>query len=536
MKSSKIIFRVALFLSAIASAFAQTAPAIGDIRVQYWNGTMWTSVKGGVQIPAKTSYFFGPSGLGTETGVQNTGVGALSLSSLTTGYANVAVGVNADNAATTGYDNVALGDNALLTNTNGFDNVAIGDGALENGTGEQDDVAIGLNALQAATGVGLDNIGIGIYAGEHITTAQSNTAVGAQALQTDVTGANNSAFGASALQYTTSNNNSGFGLNSLYTDSTGANNTAMGANSLYLESTGAHNTGIGVNALASDAASSGNSAVGELALFDLIATGNAANTAIGYDTGRGIITGANNTILGANVTGLSSSLTGAIILATGDGTIQAEYQGGGWGFGRTPSSTRRMITEGASGTSSDYAFAAQNSSNANLFDVRDDGMVTDYQLTAGAMYSDSSGGLHNQSNNYAAYLTGTAYSFTSSYAAIAGGSTSPSVTLGAAGTYLIRSGIVTEYNAATFAGNQTVSTEIYRTNNTASAITNTPQTCELAIVTTTTNSGPWVQTNEVIYTTANTTDILSVYGKVSTTPSSGSFQATGGYIMAQRLY
>jgi hypothetical protein len=148
----------------------------------------------------------------------------------------------------------------------------------------------------------------------------------------------------------------------------------------------------------------------------------------------------------------------------------------------------------------------------------------------------SSGTLSTQSNNYAAYLTGTAYTFTASYAAIAGGTTSPSVALGAAGTYLIRGGIVTEYNAATFAANQTVSGEFYRTNNTPGAITSSPQTVELRILTTLTDSGPWVEPNTVLYTTANTTDVISIYGKVSVTPGAGSFQATGGYIIAQRLY
>ena len=50
-----------------------------------------------------------------------------------------------------------------------------------------------------------------------------------------------------------------------------------------------------------------------------------SNTAIGSNTGRGIITGTNNTIVGASVTGLNANLSGAVILATGDGVIQADY-------------------------------------------------------------------------------------------------------------------------------------------------------------------------------------------------------------------
>jgi uncharacterized glyoxalase superfamily protein PhnB len=62
--------------------------------------------------------------------------------------------------------------------------------------------------------------------------------------------------------------------------------------------------------------------VGTSALYDLNITandGSGANTAIGYNTGRGIIIGVNNTIIGANVTGLASGLSGVVIIADGAG-------------------------------------------------------------------------------------------------------------------------------------------------------------------------------------------------------------------------
>jgi hypothetical protein len=61
-----------------------------------------------------------------------------------------------------------------------------------------------------------------------------------------------------------------------------------------------------------------------------IATEGNNNTAEGYNTGRGIITGSGNTVLGANVTGLAAALTNNIILANGTGAIKARHDGTSW--------------------------------------------------------------------------------------------------------------------------------------------------------------------------------------------------------------
>jgi hypothetical protein len=53
------------------------------------------------------------------------------------------------------------------------------------------------------------------------------------------------------------------------------------------------------------------------------------NTAIGYNTGRGITTGSNNTILGANVTGLSATLANNIIIADGSGNRRINVDSSG---------------------------------------------------------------------------------------------------------------------------------------------------------------------------------------------------------------
>ena len=94
-----------------------------------------------------------------------------------------------------------------------------------------------------------------------------------------------------------------------------------------LTMTGSNNTAIGDYALYSNTTGSNNTASGYYALYDYNDTTSAAdnNSAFGYNTGRGLVTGVNNTILGANVTGLASALSNSIILATGDGTIRADF-------------------------------------------------------------------------------------------------------------------------------------------------------------------------------------------------------------------
>jgi hypothetical protein len=92
-------------------------------------------------------------------------------------------------------------------------------------------------------------------------------------------------------------------------------------------------TAVGHAAGRSNTTGGGITALGAYALYDLniIADdGSGANTAVGYNTGRGIVTGVNNTILGANVTGLASALSNNIILANGAGTIKAQHDNTNW--------------------------------------------------------------------------------------------------------------------------------------------------------------------------------------------------------------
>src|SRR3989344_3691106 len=125
-------------------------------------------------------------------------------------------------------------------------------------------------------------------------------------------------------------NNSGFGNNALSSNITGTYNTASGRSTLLSNTTGSYNTADGASALRLNVTGSYNTALGYQAGYDMnTATSTGANTFLGYNTGRGIVTGINNTILGANVTGLSSTLSNNIIIADGAGNQRINVDASG---------------------------------------------------------------------------------------------------------------------------------------------------------------------------------------------------------------
>jgi len=127
--------------------------------------------------------------------------------------------------------------------------------------------------------------------------------------------------------------NTAVGIDALNRNTNGDTNVAIGKSALYSNTTGSGNTGIGEGTLSTNTTGSNNAAFGANALKDLnILNGTGANTAIGYNTGRGIVTGTNNTILGAGVQGLDAALTNNIILSSGDGVIKARHNGTDWNF------------------------------------------------------------------------------------------------------------------------------------------------------------------------------------------------------------
>ena len=174
----------------------------------------------------------------------------------------------------------------------------------------------GTNLLHTAGVDGYYNTFVGLGSGNANTTGNQNSAQGYGSLRFNTTGSYNSAQGVSSLRSnTTGIRNSAQGFASLYSNTTGNYNTAQGVNSLY-----------------------------DLNILD--GTGN--NTALGYNTGRGIVTGINNTILGANVTGLSAALSNNIIIADGGGNQRINVDAtGNVGIGTaTPGARLNVVGNG----------------------------------------------------------------------------------------------------------------------------------------------------------------------------------------------
>jgi len=161
-----------------------------------------------------------------------------------------------------------------------------------------------------------------------------NTFIGINAGISNTTGYDNTFSGMNAgLINTTGYYNTFSGMYAGYSNTTGYYNTFSGVNAGRFNTTGYYNTFSGVNAGYSNTTGSNNGVLGYAALYDLNITagdGSGANTAVGYNTGRGIVTGVNNTILGAGVTGLASALSNNIILANGAGTINAQHDNTNW--------------------------------------------------------------------------------------------------------------------------------------------------------------------------------------------------------------
>lgn len=178
-------------------------------------------------------------------------------------------------------------------------------------------------------GGGLFSVG----AGGTTYFGSSNVALGMNALFYNTTGYNNVAIGSNCLVLNTSGrHNLGVGAYTLYNCSTGFYNTAIGQGSQQNLTTGYYNTSLGMDTLYLNTTGYKNIAVGEKALYDLNITADDTsgnNTAIGYNTGRGIVTGINNTILGSNVLGLAAALSNNIIIADGGGTIRIQVNNTG---------------------------------------------------------------------------------------------------------------------------------------------------------------------------------------------------------------
>lgn len=133
---------------------------------------------------------------------------------------------------------------------------------------------------------------------------------------------------------------------------------------------------------------------------------------------------------------------------------------------------------------------------------------------------------------YDAYAAGTVYSLTATPGAVTFGTTQPAITIATAGRYRLTARVTVKYNGSTYAGVQTLTVKLRRTNETASDIANATTTQTLAIVTTITSGVGCFEVPETSYTTTNTDDALTIFASVSATPAAGSVQVTEADIHA----
>jgi hypothetical protein len=193
---------------------------------QACNGTSWTAFGGSGGSPA-----------GANTQIQFNNSGAFGASANLTWDGTNLSARNFNTTATDGVYKI----NALMVM------------GYPHGGADNSSFAVGPSALVSQTANGLNNVALGLQAGQYISTGTDNTAVGQNAMR--------------------------------------------GSSSSNL--TGSYNTGIGDRALFSiQGAADGNTALGYAALYS---TSNAHNTAVGFQAGNSVTTGQGNILIGYDV-------------------------------------------------------------------------------------------------------------------------------------------------------------------------------------------------------------------------------------------
>ena len=262
-----------------------------------------------------------------------TSLGINAADSITSGVYNTAVGYDAGTALTTGGVNTAVGAFSVNTASTANNITGVGYNAVKFPAGASN-TALGAFAMQGASGATCtENVAVGAYALEVVTSGSYNTAVGASAGTSLSTGANSVFVGYQAgTQVTTGNFTTAVGYGAAYAQVSGSSTTALGYLAGY-NLTGSFNTGLGRSALQGGASSTASESVAVGAFALQVATGGTSNTAVGYQAGydqtsanwssffgayagQNVTTGSANTLVGFN-TGVGIT-TGTTNTALGD--------------------------------------------------------------------------------------------------------------------------------------------------------------------------------------------------------------------------
>lgn len=208
-------------------------------------------------------------GVTGTTSANLTALGINAADSITSGVYNTALGYDAGTALTTGGTNTAVGAFSVATATTANQITGVGYNAVRYPTGSGN-TGLGAYALQGASGgsTALENVAVGSYALEVITSGGACTAVGYQAGDSLTTANWCTLIGHSTGSgITTGNANTGCGYNSIRNVTTGGTNSALG-DSAYLTGNFSNSTCLGY-----DSAVTGSSQV---------QLGNSSTTAYAY--------------------------------------------------------------------------------------------------------------------------------------------------------------------------------------------------------------------------------------------------------------
>lgn len=138
-------------------------------------------------------------------------------------------------------------------------------------------------------------------------------------------------------------------------------------------------------------------------------------------------------------------------------------------------------------------------------------------------------------NYFTAYSAGTVYTLTTSSAKVDFGTTDPSITITTPGTYQISVNIRIQYNGLTTALNA-CNFKLRRTNNTAADLANASTNFNVPAVTLLSGTGGDCDMPSVIYTTANSNDVIELWANRSGGLTLGSIEVAEASIVAVRLF